>query len=93
MGGQIKWVEESFEIELNKNLKGDDFTTLVFHELCHVEQWAKFLLADFNKKIIVRWKGHIYENYSYTKYYGKDRRIENFVVIGKSIRKTTKIKY
>ena len=66
------WAEKRgrrvFEIELNKNLKGDDFTTIVFHELCHVEQWAKGKLADLNKKgNIVRWKGHIYENYSYTK--------------------------
>jgi len=66
------WAEKRgrrvFEIEINKNLKDDDFTTIVFHELCHVEQWAKGKLADLNKKgNIVRWKGHIYENYAYTK--------------------------
>ena len=67
-GWADKMGRRKFEIELNKNLKGDDFTTLVFHELCHVEQWAKGKLADLNKKgNIVRWKGHIYENYSYTK--------------------------
>ena len=66
------WAEKRgrrvFEIEINKNLKDDDFTTIVFHELCHVEQWAKGKLADLNKKgNVVRWKGHIYENYAYTK--------------------------
>ena len=67
-GWADKMGRRKFEIELNKNLKGDDFTTLVFHELCHVEQWAKGLLTDLNKKgSIVKWRGFIYENYSYTK--------------------------
>lgn len=67
-GWADKMSRRHFEIELNKELKGDDFTTLVFHEMCHVEQWAKGLLSDLNKKgNVVRWKGHIYENYPYTK--------------------------
>ena len=66
-GWADKIFRRKFEIELNKNLKGDDFTTVIFHELCHVEQWAKGKLSYTTKNNIVRWKGHIYENYSYTK--------------------------
>ena len=41
---------QHFEIELNKELKGDDFSTLVFHELVHVQQYAKGWLKDLYKK-------------------------------------------
>ena len=59
---------QHFEIELNKELKGDDFSTLVFHELVHVQQYAKGWLKDLNKKgSKVWWRGFQYENYDYYK--------------------------
>jgi|TARA_R110001592_G_scaffold47240_3_gene149872 hypothetical protein len=59
---------QHYEIELNKELKGDDFTTLVFHELTHVLQYAKGLLKDLNKKgTKVWWRGFQYENFDYYK--------------------------
>ena len=59
---------QHFEIELNKELKGDDFSTLVFHELVHVQQYAKGWLKDLNKKGSKVWgRGFQYENYDYYK--------------------------
>ena len=59
-----------FEIEFNKNFKGlMILQLLVFHEMCHVEQWSRgihclILIKKVNVVVIV---SYIYENHPYTK--------------------------
>jgi hypothetical protein len=58
----------SFIIELNKELKGDDFTTLIFHELVHAKQYCTGKLKDYDKKgKKVCWNGYDYSNYQYSR--------------------------
>lgn len=57
----------SFNIELNKELKGDDFTTLIFHELIHAKQYVTGQLKDYDKHgRKVFWNGYDYSNYQYS---------------------------
>ena len=74
-GGCVQLGPREFEIEIDKDITGDDFTTCVFHEMVHVSQYIKKNLYEKNGRSY--WKG---VDHSKTDYLDKPWEVEAYRV-------------
>lgn len=72
-GGCIRLGEREFEIEVDKDLTGDDFATCVFHEMVHVSQYIKKNMYERDGNTF--WCGTIHTN---TPYFDKPWEVEAY---------------